>query len=62
MSEHIKDQVIKQAKSSGPFALQLDELRMFRLFGQLTTFVRYIYSGEFKNECLCIANLPPTTP
>ena len=25
MSEHIKDQVIDQVKSAGPFALQLDE-------------------------------------
>ena len=35
---------------------------MFCLFAQLTTFVRYIYNGEFKNEFLCITNLPPTTP
>ena len=35
---------------------------MFHPIAQLTAFVRYIYNGEFKNEFLCITNLPPTTP
>ena len=57
MSKHIKDQVIDQKKSAGPFALQLDESTDVSFCAQLTAFVRYIYNGEF----LCIINLPSRT-
>ena len=57
MSEHIKDQVIDQMKSAGPFALQLDESTGVSFCAQLTAFVRCIYNGEF----LCITNLPSRT-
>ena len=57
MSVHIKNQVIDQVKSTGLFALQLDESTDVSFFAQLTAFVCYIYNGEFKNEFLCIINL-----
>ena len=34
---------------------------MFCSFAQLTAFVSYIYNNEFKNEFLCITNVPLTT-
>ena len=40
MSEYIKDQVIDQMKSAGPFALQLDESSDDWFCAQLTAFVR----------------------
>ena len=40
MSEHIKDQVIDQMKSTGPFAMQLDEFSDDWFCAQLTAFVR----------------------
>ena len=58
MSKHIKDQVIDQMKSSGPFALQLDKSTYVLFWTQVTAFVSYIYNGEFKHEFLCIINLP----
>ena len=39
MSEHVKDQVIDQVKSSGPFALELDESTDVSFCAQLTAFV-----------------------
>ena len=62
MSEHIKNQVIDQVKSTSLFALQLDESTDVSSFAQLTAFARHIYNGEFKNEFLCIINLPSKTP
>ena len=60
MSEHIKEQVIDQVKSAGPFALQLDESTDV-FCAQLTALMRYIYDGEFKDEFLCVINLPSRT-
>ena len=40
MSKHIKDQVIDQIKSAGPFALKLDESTDFSFCAQLTALVR----------------------
>ena len=60
MSEHIKEQVIDQVKSNSPFIVQLDESTdVFCTL--LTAFVRYICDGEFKDEFLCIINLPSIT-
>ena len=61
MSEHIKDRVIDQVKSAGPFALQLDESTNVSFCAQLIPFMRYIYNGELKNEFLCIINLSSRT-
>ena len=61
ITEHIKNQVIDQIKSTGLFALQLDESTGVSSFAVPTAFVHYIYNGEFKNEFLCIVNLPSKT-
>ena len=61
MSEDIKNQVIDQMKSAGPFALQLDESTNVSSNAQRIAFVRYVHNGEFKNEFLCILDLPSKT-
>ena len=57
MSKHIKDQVIDEVKSAGPFALQLDESTDVSFCAQLYSIRAHIYDGEF----LCIINLPSRT-
>ena len=57
----IKNQVIDQMKSAGPFALQLDESMDVSSNAQLIAFVRYVHNGEFKEEFLCILDLPSRT-
>ena len=61
MSEDIKNQVIDQMKSAGSFALQLDESTDVSSCAQLIAFVRYVHKGAFKDEFLCIVDLPSTT-
>ena len=61
MSEDIKDQVIDQLKSAGPFALQLDESTDVSSCAQLIAFVRYVHNGAFKDEFLCMIDLPSRT-
>ena len=61
MSEDIKNQVIDQMKSAGLFALQLNESRDVSSCAQLIAFVRYVHKGVFKDEFLCIVDLPSTT-
>ena len=47
MSEHIKNQVIDQVKSTGPFALQLDESTDVSFCAQLKAFVRIFTMVSF---------------
>ena len=61
MSEDIKNQVIDQMKSAGSFALQLEESTDVSSCAQLIAFVRYVHKGAFKDELLCIVDLPSTT-
>ena len=56
MSECIRNQVIDQMKSAGPFALGLDDSTDGSFCAQLTVFVSYTYNDEFKDEFLCIIN------
>ena len=60
-SEDIKNQVIDQMKSAGLFALQLDESTDVSSCAQLIAFVRNVHKGAFKDEFLCIVDLPSTT-
>ena len=61
MSEDIKDQVIDQLKSAGPFALQLNESTDVSSCAQLIAFVRYIHNGVMKDEFLCVIALSSRT-
>ena len=61
MSEDIRSQVIDQMKSAGSFALQLDESTDISSCAQLIAFVRYVHNGAFKDEFLCILDLPSRT-
>ena len=61
MSEDIQNQVIDQMKSAGSFALQLDESTDISSCAQLIAFVRYVHNGTFKDEFLCILDLPSRT-
>ena len=61
MSEDIQNQVIDQMKSAGSFALQLDESTDISFCAQLIVFVRYVHNGLFKDEFLCILDLPSRT-
>ena len=58
MSEDIQNQVIDQMKSAGSFALQLDESTDISSCAQLIAFVRYVHNSAFKDEFLCILDLP----
>ena len=61
MSEDIHNQVIDQMKSAGSFALQLDESTDISSCAQLIAFVRYVHNEAFKDEFLCILDLPSRT-
>jgi len=63
ISEDVKDQVIDQLRSAGPFALQQDESTDVSSCAQLTgiVFIRYIHNGAFQDEFLCVIHLPSRT-
>ena len=61
MSEDVKKQVVNEIKASPMFSLQVDESTDISLCAQLLVFVRYICSGDIKEEFLFCSELDTTT-
>ena len=58
ISKDIQNQVIDQMKSAGSFAHESTDISSC---AQLIAFVRYVHNGAFKDEFLCILDLPSRT-
>ncbi|XP_064099360.1 protein FAM200C-like [Macrobrachium nipponense] len=61
MSIDIKEQVIREIKDAGLFALQLDESTDVSSYSQFLVFTRYVHEGKFKEEFLFCQPLETTT-
>ena len=61
MAQDVTVQVIQEIKGSPMFSFQLDETTDISSCAQLLVFVRYINSGDFKEEFLFCSELDPTT-
>jgi len=61
MSEDVKDQVINEIKAFPMFSFQVDESTNVTSCAQLLVFVRYIRSGDIKQEFLFCKELQTTT-
>ena len=61
MSMDVKEQVLTEIKASPLFAFQLDESTDVSSCSQLLVFVRYIHSGDIKDEFLFCSTLETTT-
>ena len=61
MSENVKEQVIDEIQDSPMFLFQVDESTDITLCAQLLVFVRYIHSGDIKEEFLFCSDLKTTT-
>ena len=61
MSIDVKEQVLTEIKSSPLFSFQLDESTDVSSCSQLLVFVRYINSGDIKDEFLFCSALETTT-
>ena len=57
MSTDVKEQIIQEIKASPFFAFQLDESTDVSSCSQLLVFVRYINSGDIKDEFLLCTKL-----
>ena len=60
-SEDVKKQVVNEIKASPMFSFQFDELTEVGSCAQLLVFVRYIHSGDIKEEFLFCSGLNTTT-
>ena len=61
MSEDVKEQVVKEIKPSPMFSFQVDESTDVSSCAQLLVFVKYIHSGDIKEEFLFCNELDTTT-
>ncbi|XP_076807253.1 protein FAM200C-like [Clavelina lepadiformis] len=61
MSDDIKEQVIQQLKEAGLFSIQLDESTEIQCCSQLVAFVRYVHSGDIKEDFLFCETLEEST-
>ena len=61
MSMDVNEQVLTEIKASPLFSLQLDESTDVSSCSQLLVFVRYIHSGDIKDEFLFCNSLETTT-
>ena len=61
MAKDVTVQVIQEIKGSPMFSFQLDETTDVSSCDQLLVFVRYINSGDFKEEFLFCSKLDSTT-
>ena len=61
MAKGVTVQVVQEIKGSPMFSFQLDETTDVSLCAQLLVFVRYIHSGDFKEEFLFCSELDSTT-
>ena len=61
MSEDVKEQVVKEIKASLIFSFQIDESTDVSSCALLLVFVRYIHSGDIKEEFLFCNELDTTT-
>ena len=61
MSEGVKKQVVDEIKASPMFSFQVDESTDVSSCAQLLVFVRYIRSGDIKEEFLFCCELDTTT-
>ena len=61
MSEDVKKQVVNEIKASPMFSFQVDESTDVSSCAQLLVFVRYIRSGDIKEEFLFCSELDTTT-
>ena len=61
MSEDVKKQVVNEIKASPRFSFQVDESIDISSCAQLLVFVRYIHSGDIKEEFLFCSELDTTT-
>ena len=61
MSVNVKEQVIDEIQDSPMFSFQVDESTDITSCAQLLVFVRYIHSGDIKEEFLFCSDLKTTT-
>ncbi|XP_055543289.1 SCAN domain-containing protein 3-like [Wyeomyia smithii] len=61
MSNDVKAQILSEIRLSTLFAIQLDESTDVSSCAQLIVFVKYIHSGELKEEFLFCSELETTT-
>lgn len=61
MSEDVKVQILEEIKQSPLFAIQLDESTDVSSCAQLMVFVKYVNSGDLKEEFLFCSDLETTT-
>ena len=61
MSEDVKKQVVNKIKTSPMFSFQIDESTDVSSCAQLLVFVKYIHSGDVKEEFLFCSELDTTT-
>ena len=61
MSEDVKKQVVNEIKASPMFSFQIDESTDVSSCAQLLVFIRYIHSGDVKEEFLFCSELDTTT-
>ena len=61
LSLDIKEQVVQKVKNAGLFSVQLDESTNVQSCSQLMVFIRYIHSGDLKEEFLFCDDLELTT-
>ena len=61
MLEDVKKQVVNEIKASPMFSFQVDESTDVSSSAQLLAFVRYIHSGDIKEEFLFCSELDTTT-
>ena len=60
MPDDVKKQVVNEIKASPMFSFQVDESTEVSLCAQLHVFVRYIHSGDIKEEFLFCRELDTT--